>query len=120
MREFRQNVGRRRRDNQRIGPLRLGDVVNAVLLGRGIARVPFLPQAGDHFMAGKRGKGERLHKLLRRSGHHHVHFDRLALQGAHQLRRLVRSDSTGDAHGHSHDFDCSSGDSEQGSAINDQ
>ena len=40
--------------------------------------------------------------LLRRLGHHHVHFDSLALQCAHQFRRLVRRDSAGDADRHSH------------------
>ncbi len=67
-----------------------------------IARVRLFPQAGDHLVPGERGKGKRLHKLLRRRGHHHVHFDGLALQRAHQFRRLVRGDSAGDAHRHSH------------------
>ncbi len=109
MGKFRQNVGRGRSDNERVGPLRLGDMVNAVLFGRGIARVPLLPQAGDDFVAGERGKGERLHKLLRRRCHHDVHLNRLPLHGAHQLRRLVCGDSARDAHGNSHDFDCRSG-----------
>ncbi len=64
--------------------------------------VPFLPQAGDDFVAGEGGKGERLDELAGRRGHHHVDFKDLALQGAHQLRRLVRGNSAGDAHRDSH------------------
>jgi hypothetical protein len=40
--------------------------------------------------------------LLRRLGHHHVDFKGLALQGAHQFRRLVRGNSAGDADRDSH------------------
>ena len=40
--------------------------------------------------------------LRGRLGHHHVHFERLALQCAHQFRRLVRGNSAGDADRDSH------------------
>ena len=100
--ELGQNVGRGGSNNQRVGPLRLGNVVDSVLLRSGRARIPILPQTGDHLVAGECGKRERLHKLLRRGSHHDVHFDGLALQCAHQFGRLIRSDSAGDAYDRSH------------------
>ena len=54
------------------------------------------PQAGDDFVSGERGEGERLDELLRRLGHDHVNIERLLLQGAHQLRCLVSGDAAGD------------------------
>ena len=61
-----------------------------------------VPQAGDDLVAGERGKGERLHEFAGRLGHHHMDFKGLALQRAHQLRRLVRGNSARDAHRDSH------------------
>jgi len=109
VRKFGQNVGCGGSHYERVGPLRFSDVIDAVLLG-GIFRAPIFPKAGDHFVPGERGKGERLDEFLRRCRHHHVHFHRLALQGAHQFGRFVRGDASGDAHGDSHDVDCSAGD----------
>ncbi len=112
MRKLGQHVSRGGSDHECVGPLRFGDVVDAILLGV-IAPIHLFPQAGDHFVSGKRSKRERLHEFLRRGGHHHVHFHRLALQGAHQLRRFIRSNPARHAYGDSHDVDCSSGDSGQ-------
>jgi hypothetical protein len=53
-------------------------------------------------MAGERGKRKRLHKLLRRSRHHHVYLGGLALQRAHQLRSLVSGNSSGDTYEDTH------------------
>ena len=113
--EFGQDVGRGRSNDQRIGPLRLADVLNAILFACGFtaaidgARV--VPEAGDDLVAGQRGEGEGLDKPGGRRGHDHVDFKGLALQGAHQFRRLVGGNSAGDAHGYSHGsivagFDC--------------
>ena len=69
---------------------------------RRLAGVGFVPQAGDDFVAGERGEGERLHEAARGLGHHHVDIERLALQRAHQFRRFVRGNSAGDADRDSH------------------
>ena len=104
MRKLCQYVGRRRSNHQRLRPLRLANVFNAVLLGRRLARArgSFVPKARDHFVPGQRSERERLNKFASRLRHYHVHFQCLALQSAHQFRRLVRSNSAGDAHRHSH------------------
>ena len=93
----------------------LADVLNAIFFACGLtaaidgARV--VPEAGDDLVAGQRGEGEGLDKPGGRRGHDHVDFKGLALQGAHQFRRLVGGNSAGDAHGYSHGsivagFDC--------------
>ena len=102
MRKLRQNVGGGGSNNQRVSPLRLGNVVDAVLLRRGRAWILFPPQAGHYLVPGERGKSQRLHKFLRRRSHHHAHLNSLALQRAHQFGCLIRSDSTGDANDDSH------------------
>ena len=101
VRKFGQDVGGGRRDHQRLGPLRLADVLDGGIVGA-FGGAGLIPQAGDDLVAGERGKGERLHKLRGRLGHHHVHFERLALQFAHQFRRLVRGDPARYAYGYSH------------------
>ena len=53
-------------------------------------------------MAGKRCKGKRLDEFARCGRHHYVHLKGLALQCAHQFRRLVRGNSAGDADRDSH------------------
>ena len=70
-----------------------------------------VPEIGDDFMAGKCCKGERLDEPRCRLGHDHVNFAGLPLQGAHQFRRFVSSDTAGDADRYSHGsivvrFDC--------------
>jgi len=102
--EFGQNIGGGRGHNQRIGPLRFADVLNAVLLACGFsgACAPIVPEAGNHFVAGEGGKGKWLDELARGLGHDHVDFKGLVLQGAYQLGRLVRGNSAGDAHRYSH------------------
>ena len=62
----------------------------------------FVPKAGDDFVAGERGEGERLDEAAGGLGHDDVDFEGLALQGAHQFCRLVRSNSAGDADRDSH------------------
>jgi hypothetical protein len=62
-----------------------------------------IPQARDHPVPGKRSKRQRLNKPARRLSHHHVDFQGLPLQGAHQFRRLVRSNPARHAHRNSHD-----------------
>ena len=104
--ELGQDVGRGGGDDQRVGPLRLADVLDAVLFGGGfVGAVPgarVVPQAGDDLVAGERGEGERLDESRGRPGHDHMDLKSLALQGAHQFRRFIRGNSAGDAHGDSH------------------
>ncbi len=106
LREFCQDIGGRRSHDQRLGPLRLADVFDggfvAVLVGIG-----FIPEAGDHFVAGECGESERLHKARCRLRHHHVHFHAAPLQRAHQFRRFVRRNAAGNADRYSHIYDCS-------------
>ena len=64
MRKLGQNIRRRRSHHQRLGPLRLANVLNPVLLaGRfACAARRLVPKAGDHLVPGERGKRKRLHK----------------------------------------------------------
>ena len=97
MREFREDAGRGGSDDERVGGLRGVDVfdcggeISFGIFG-GIG-----PQAGDDFVSGERGEGERLDELFRRFGHDDVNIERVLLQGAHQLRCFVSGDSAGDA-----------------------
>ena len=101
-----QDVGRGRSHHQGLGPLRLADVLDAVLRPRctvgAFARAGVVPQAGNDFMAGEGGKSERLDEFLCGLGHDHVDFEGLTLQSANQFGRLVRGNSARDSHGYSH------------------
>ncbi len=101
MGEFGKDIGRRRSNNKRLGPLRLADVLDGRIVCA-LGGVSFVPKAGDDLVAGERGKGKRLDETGRRVGHHHMHFKSLPLQGAHQFRRFVGGDAARDADRHSH------------------
>ena len=64
------------------------------------------PEAGDHFVAGERGEGQGGDELLGRFGHHHVHIQRLALQGSHDFGRLISGNATRDTDSDLHSVDC--------------
>ena len=106
LRKFRENIGGGRSDNQRLGPLRLADVLDGGFVGRFVA-VGIFPETGNDLVAGKRCKGKRLHEASCGLGHHHVHFHAAPLQGAHQFRRFVRRNAAGDADRYSHIYNCS-------------
>ena len=104
MRELGQNIRRRRCHHQRLGPLRLADVLNPVLLAGRFTRAagPIVPETGNHTVPGKRRERQRLHKPARRFRHHHVDFKGLSLQCAHQLRGFVRGNPARHAYRYSH------------------
>src|ERR1700733_4753967 len=60
-------------------------------------------------MAGERGEGKRGNELLGRLRHHHVHIQRLALQGSHQFSRLISGNASGDTDRDLHSDDCTTG-----------
>ena len=96
VRKFSEDTGRGRRDDQGVGRLRGIDVFDGgveIIVGR-FGRGP---QAGDDFVSGERGEGERLNELFRRLGHDHVNIESMLLQGADQLCCLVGGDAAGDA-----------------------
>ena len=99
-----QNICRRRSHNQRLGPLRLANMLNPVLFAGCLsgATARFVPQAGDNPVPGERSKRERLHETTCGLGHHNVDFQGLSLQGTHQFRCLVRSDPARNAHRYPH------------------
>ncbi len=103
MGEFGEDVGGGRRDDERVGGLSSIDVLN----GRGsVAGVGAFgsPEAGDDFVAGESGEGERRDELLRGRGHHHMHVEGVLLQIANQFRGLVGSDAAGDANRDLHEY----------------
>ena len=98
--ELGQHVRGGRSHQQTINGLRDGYMldcgVEIGLLGRGAEH------AGDDLLAGKRGKGERADKLLRRSGHDDLHTYGAVLQQANEFGGLVGCDSAADTECNSH------------------
>ena len=97
-----QNVGRGRRDHQRIGPLRLADVLDARIRTRRRRCRPSSHRLVMTLWPVSAAKVSGCTNLRGRLGHHHVDFEGLALQRAHQFRRLVRGNSARDADRYSH------------------
>jgi len=67
--------------------------------GSGVSLVGILgsPEAGNDFVSGQGGEGERRDEVLRGPGHDHVHVECMLLQFAHQFRGFIRSDAASDA-----------------------
>ncbi len=91
MGEFGEGVRGGGGDEQEIGGLGFGDVVDALLL--------LLPERGDDLVAGERGEGERFDELFGGAGHHDVDVERVLLQGADELGGFVGGDAAGNAEG---------------------
>ena len=96
VREFREDVGGGRCDDEQVGGLRGVDVLDGGVevavggFGRG-------PEAGDDLLSGERGEGERLDELPGCLGHDYVDIERVLLERTDQFCRLVSGDSAGDA-----------------------
>jgi hypothetical protein len=90
VREPREEIGARRRDQHARGPARQFDVAHGGFGGR-------VPQAGAHRLAGQRLEGQRRDELLRALGHHHAHLRAGVLQAPGQVRGLVGRDAAGHA-----------------------
>ena len=110
MSKFGENVGGGRSYDERFGPLCFANVLDGGFVCA-LAGACVVPEIGNDFMAGKCCKSERLDEPRRRFGHDDVNFEGLPLQGAHQFRRFVSSDTAGDADRDSHGsivdrFDC--------------
>ncbi len=101
MRKLGENIGGRRSHDERLSPLRLADVLDGGIVSA-FRRTGFIPEAGDDFVSGERGKGERLHKPGGRFGHHHMHFERLALQFTDEFRGFVSCDPARNADSYPH------------------
>jgi hypothetical protein len=96
LREVRKDIGRSRRDQQKINPLRDSDVLDRAfnIGGLGAAGTEDL---GDNFFSGERGERQRRDELLRRACHHHLDVELFLLEPADKLHGLVGCNSTGDA-----------------------
>ena len=94
MREFCQNVRRRRSDDQSARRLRLIDVLDAGLIFLRADTGVLAPEVCNHLVPGDGGEGQRPHELFRRARHHDMRIEPRILQLAHQLHSLIRGDST--------------------------
>jgi len=90
VRELREEVGRRGRDDDRVGAARDRDVVHRVGRAGG-------PQVGRDRPAGQRLERRRRHEARRRLGHHDVDGDARLHEQACELGGLVGGDAAGDA-----------------------
>ena len=98
-RQFRNDVGSCGGDDQGVDTLGDGDVLDGAfdVGGRFSSK-----QAGDDFLPGQSGEGERRNELLRAARHHHLNFDLLLLQPPDQFGRLVGRYSSGNAERDAH------------------
>jgi hypothetical protein len=92
VRHLGQHVRGGRSDDDSIGGLRTGDVLDLILIVETCGRIAF-PHAGDHFVSGERGERERADKLLRSPGHDDVDVDFVLLQETDEFSGLVSGDS---------------------------
>ena len=83
-------IGRGRRNHDEIGPAREFDVAHRRLGAR-------VPQFIADIAAGHGLEGHRRDELRGAGGHHHLHLRAALTQPAHEVRRLVRSNSRADA-----------------------
>ncbi len=86
--DLREKIGRRRRDDDRVGAARQVDVAHSVV-GAG------LPQVGEDRPSGQRLQRERRDETACRGRHHDVDVDAGLDEEARQLGRLVRGDAAG-------------------------
>ena len=81
VREFREDIGGGRSDDEQVGGLRGVDVLDGGVevavggFGRG-------PEAGDDLVSGERGEGERLDELHGRLSHNYMDIECVLLQRA--------------------------------------
>ena len=86
VREATDEVGRRGRDEDSIGPARELDVAHRRFGG-------LVPEVGAYRPARERLEGERRDELLRARAHHDLHFGAPLTQATHDFGALVRSDA---------------------------
>src|ERR1700688_3562982 len=99
-REFSNNVGSRRSNQQQIGTLRRRDMLDGTFQIRFILRIT--KQVGDYFLPSQSRKSQRRNKFARPAGHHHFHGKSILLQQAYHLRGFVSRDSPCHTHRDSH------------------
>ena len=90
VRETRDELGSRRRDDDLVGPARELDVTH-----RRFGRL--VPEVGAHRASGDGLERQRSHELLRAARHDDLHFGAVLHEPAHEVRALVGGDAAGDA-----------------------
>ena len=100
-----QHMRRCGRDDDRVGGLGLGDVLDPAFIveaRRGLA--VFAPHGGDDLVAGERRERERLDELLGGASHHDANIDFILLERADEFSGLVGSDSAADSNDYAWHF----------------
>jgi len=95
-------IGRSRRDEKKIDGLGYKDVIESAF--KVAARVRTFKHLCIDFVAGKRAKRERRHKLHRALRHQDGDINSAVLKAAHDLCRLITGDAATDAERYSHDL----------------
>jgi hypothetical protein len=92
-RHLRQQIGRRRRDDNEIGVARQTNVADIELAVR-------IEQVGENALAAQRAGGERRDEMLRGGGEDTAHLGAAVLQAADQVERFVGGDAAADDEQH--------------------
>ncbi len=97
--EFGEAVGRRRRDEEKLGPAGQLDVIDAAVTG-------IAPLIEDDAVIGNRGERERRHEPRRVGSEDDAHVRAGIAQPAHEVGSLVCGNAAGHAENHAHASPC--------------